>query len=274
MIIRTPGRERYVIISKIPLEDSRLSWKARGLLSYLLSKPDNWTVIVKYLISQAPDGRASVMAGLHELREAGYLLSSKKRTEDGNFDGTDWEIFEEPTVSRLSDCGFSACGESAPNEELLIENTEVKSCAKKSHDYTPEFEAWWKIYPKPVDKRKTFGCWNATLRDRGGTVESLMLATPVFANQMLKEGREKQHILNSTTFLGPGERWREYLPATIDPEVLVMAKMWDDYDFSGGEEPIPFDPRPTDTNGNLLDSAGRAYYIDPMDYKRRYVDDE
>ena len=69
-----------------------------------------------------------------------------------------------------------------------------------------------------------------------------------------------------------------HLPQSFSPEVLEMAKEWDFYDnFTGpiiGAPPVPRFPRPTDTNGNLLDSAGRAYYIDPMDYKRRYVDDE
>ena len=74
MIIRTPNRNRYTIISKVPLEDGRLSWKARGLLSYLLSKPDNWTVVVAHLVKEAPDGRDSVRAGLRELEDAGYCL--------------------------------------------------------------------------------------------------------------------------------------------------------------------------------------------------------
>ena len=161
------------------------------------------------------------------------------------------------------------------------------SSAKPSKDYTPEFEAWWKIYPKPVNKKGTFGCWNATLRERGGTVESLMLATSVFADQMLKEGREKQYIMNSPTFLGPGERWRECLPATIDPEVLEQARAWDDWDrgkasmegfrppSSDQYHPEPSFPRPQNSEGYLLDGEGRAYYRDPMQpTKRRYLDDE
>jgi len=39
MIVRTPNRDRFTIIDKRALEDDRLSWRARGLLAYLLSKP-------------------------------------------------------------------------------------------------------------------------------------------------------------------------------------------------------------------------------------------
>lgn len=163
----------------------------------------------------------------------------------------------------------------SPTDIDTLELDTTKSSAKK--DYTPEFLEWWKIYLKPVDKKKTFGCWNATLRERGGTVESLMLSTHLFADEMLKEGREKQFIMNSTTFLGPGERWREYLPESIDPEVLALAWAWDAFDSQPGPGTIlqPDFPRPQNSEGNLLDGEGRAYYRDPMQpTKRRYLDDE
>jgi predicted transcriptional regulator len=140
--------------------------------------------------------------------------------------------------------------------------------------YPDDFEAWWKIYPKPVNKKGTFGCWNATLRERGGTIESLMLATRLFADEMLKEGRQKQFIMNSPTFLGPGERWRESLPESFSPDLLEQAKAWDRID-AGWNDIAPIFPRPQDSQGNLLDGDGRAYYIDPMQpTKRRYFDDE
>lgn len=130
MIIRTPGRDRYVVISKVPLEDERLSWKARGLLAYLLSKPDNWSVIVGHLVNQAPDGRASVMAGLQELEAAGYLVRKRTRDDEGRYDGTDSEIHEEPcdtSTVRFSDRGFSDCGKSDTNEEPSVMKDENHS---------------------------------------------------------------------------------------------------------------------------------------------------
>ncbi|MFW2440514.1 MAG: hypothetical protein ACN4GR_14220 [Arenicellales bacterium] len=46
-IIRATRRDRYVTIEQHVIEDARLSWAARGLLAYLLSKPDDWKVLVK-----------------------------------------------------------------------------------------------------------------------------------------------------------------------------------------------------------------------------------
>ena len=45
-IIRAPRRHRFVTIDQSAVEDSRLSWAARGLLGYLLSRPDDWKVLV------------------------------------------------------------------------------------------------------------------------------------------------------------------------------------------------------------------------------------
>jgi hypothetical protein len=134
MIIRNPNRERYVIISKVGLEDDRLSWKARGLLAYLLSKPDNWEVMQAHLVKQGPDGTASVRAGLNELKEAGYITSAKSKNDSGRFDGWDSFVYEEPvTEMRFQHVGKPTDGKtdvrkSHPNEQLLsMKNEEMKN---------------------------------------------------------------------------------------------------------------------------------------------------
>lgn len=63
----------YVMIHKGYLEDENLSFKAKGILTYLLSKPDNWKVIVGDLIKRSKDGEKAVRSGLNELKENGYL---------------------------------------------------------------------------------------------------------------------------------------------------------------------------------------------------------
>ena len=59
----------FVVIDKGFLDDDRLSFKAKGILAYLLSKPNDWKVIVGNLVAQSKDGKASVYAGLKELKE-------------------------------------------------------------------------------------------------------------------------------------------------------------------------------------------------------------
>ena len=67
-MIRVIKKENpFVTIDKTCLKDDRLSWKAKGLLCYLLSLPDDWDIYVSELINHAFDGRDSTAAGLREL---------------------------------------------------------------------------------------------------------------------------------------------------------------------------------------------------------------
>lgn len=97
LIIRSNKRENpYVMIDKHGLNDERLSWKAKGLLAYLLSKPDDWTVYVSDLIKRSKDGEDSVRAGLKELRDNGYVSMERIRNDKGVYTGTQYIVYEQP----------------------------------------------------------------------------------------------------------------------------------------------------------------------------------
>jgi len=95
-IVRVEKKQNFVIMDKTGLEDPRLSFKAKGILAYLLSKPDNWYCYSKHLAKVGPDGISAVKTGLRELREAGYLEKRPIKGEDGRI--VKWEsiIREQP----------------------------------------------------------------------------------------------------------------------------------------------------------------------------------
>ena len=103
-VIRVKKRpSNFVMMDKTFLEDDRLSYKAKGLLAYLLSKPDDWKVIVGNLVNSSKDGKASVYAGLKELKECGYYEKVPVRNEQGTRI-IRWEstVYEVP-ISLLTD---------------------------------------------------------------------------------------------------------------------------------------------------------------------------
>jgi hypothetical protein len=59
-IIRARRRHRFVILDQRAVEDSRLSWVARGLLAYLLSRPDDWRVPINDLRKRGDLGRDGI----------------------------------------------------------------------------------------------------------------------------------------------------------------------------------------------------------------------
>ena len=88
---------QYVMISKEVINNPNLSFKAKGIFTYLMGKPDNWTCQVTDIIKHGKDGKASVYSALKELREHGYMIKQPIRNEKGVI--TYWEelIFENPS---------------------------------------------------------------------------------------------------------------------------------------------------------------------------------
>ncbi len=87
--------EDYTVIINTLIKDKTLTWQARGLLMYLLSKPDNWTVTKLDLSNQSPVGGDAVATILKELETAKYVSREKFQNEIGRWE---WKtfVFDEP----------------------------------------------------------------------------------------------------------------------------------------------------------------------------------
>lgn len=89
--------KKFVVINKNFLEDKRISFKAKGILTYLLSKPDNWQVMTSELIEASSDGEAAVRSALKELEKYGYYKKYPVRTENGTkIDHWESLVYESP----------------------------------------------------------------------------------------------------------------------------------------------------------------------------------
>jgi len=83
------------MIDNAVLNDKRLSFKARGVLGYLLSKPENWEIRMNDLVAASPDGIHAAQGALKELQTIGYasLIPYK---ENGKLVGRRWILHETP----------------------------------------------------------------------------------------------------------------------------------------------------------------------------------
>lgn len=96
-IIRVKKDSNYSVINNTGLKDERLSWKAKGILAYALTLPDDWTFHISELARHAKDGEDSLRTGFKELKELGYVKRYPVR--DGNTKKIarwDMEIYETP----------------------------------------------------------------------------------------------------------------------------------------------------------------------------------
>ena len=93
----------YTVMSNHHLQDKRLSLKAKGLLSYMLSLPDDWDYSLKGLTTGCRDGIDSVRSTVRELEARGYLRRSKVRDARGRIVDYNYEVFELPQKESAED---------------------------------------------------------------------------------------------------------------------------------------------------------------------------
>ena len=157
-IIRAPRRHRFVVMDQRAVEDDRLSWAARGLLCYLLSRPDDWKVLVNDLRKRGNLGRDGIYRLLRELRTVGYARFLRLRDKSGRIRGGRYiirEIADSPdpelpdTVLPQTAVPGSANPGALPTTDLYLKRTTTTTptatqerSSSENENHAVEF-AWW-----------------------------------------------------------------------------------------------------------------------------------
>lgn len=81
-------------------KERKMSLKAKGLLSLMLSLPDDWNYSISGLVTLSKDGKDSVMSTLSELEKFGYLTRTRTINSKGQFAGIEYNIFESPQTEK------------------------------------------------------------------------------------------------------------------------------------------------------------------------------
>ena len=102
----------FVTVHKSFIHDDNLSWKAKGILLYLLSRPDDWRIYETELNKHSSDGRDSLRTGIKELEETGYIHRTRKRNEKGQLREYEYQVFEQTNQIGKSNVGKSNVGKS------------------------------------------------------------------------------------------------------------------------------------------------------------------
>lgn len=95
-VIRIHKTNNFTVMSNYHFKEKKMSLKAKGLLSLMLSLPDDWNYSISGLVTLSKDGKDSVMSALAELEEFGYLTRTRTVNAKGQFSGIEYNIFEQP----------------------------------------------------------------------------------------------------------------------------------------------------------------------------------
>lgn len=101
--VRSKHDKYYLVMDTTGLYDTTLSWKAKGILAYLLSLPDDWTIYLSEIVNHSTDKEASLTTGIAELINHGYIERIKTRGNHGHFKGWSYTVYE-VTQSIDSNC--------------------------------------------------------------------------------------------------------------------------------------------------------------------------
>ena len=95
-VFRIEKTRDYTVMSNHHLRNTNLSLKAKGLLSLMLSLPEEWDYTTKGLARICKDGVDSICAGVRELEEQGYVIRERVRNPNGQLGSIEYTILEQP----------------------------------------------------------------------------------------------------------------------------------------------------------------------------------
>lgn len=211
-IFRQKRTRNFTVVPNEFLHSRTLSFKSKGILTYLLSLPSDWELHVSHLATISTDGRDSVYNGIQELIEAKYIW---RRPRSGIKPGG-WEyfVYDAPEL----DCPF---GEKPNTENPNTEKPDTEkpesgkpattkyyiSKARTKGEQKPEeqaadseFESFYSSYPRKVAKPQAKKAWNKN---------KCALAEVLPALEQHKKGwKDPQYIPHPATWLNQ-RRWED-----------------------------------------------------------------
>ena len=228
-IDKTAGN--YFIASKYYVEDENISWKAKGIMSYLFSKPDDWQIYQTQLEKVSKDGKASVRSTINELIDNGYMTRQSRRKSNGDFDGYDYTLHEYPTndgvrkmedakmgIAKMEIAKSDTTNNNSTNNDLT--NNDINISAT---DVTQEqFEEWWNLYNKKKDKKKANSLFKSTLKKYD--YETIMKGT----KEYLKTIKDKQYQKYPKTFLSQESFLNDYGDEVKTSEESYLDKLMEE----------------------------------------------
>lgn len=94
--VKQRRKDNFTILDNTCIRDCNLSWKAKGVHTYLMSLPDDWKIHISEIVNHSCDGKAALYSAIQMLEQHGYIKKIRNRRKDGCFDNTVYQVFEVP----------------------------------------------------------------------------------------------------------------------------------------------------------------------------------
>lgn len=207
-VFRVEKNKNYTNMSNYHFCDKTLSWKAKGILSNMLSLPEDWDYSLAGLTTLSSDGMSATRSAIKELEEHGYLIRRPIR-KDGRI--ADWEyvIFEHPQQAEQQFEKQVVENQHIENNTQLNTNKSNtnKSNTKEINNIPTEFETLWKLYPRKLGKPKALKAYEKA-RKKGVTFEKVEQGLKAYCKQIEAQKTATEYIKHGSTWFN-GECWND-----------------------------------------------------------------
>lgn len=99
--IKQSRKDKFTILDNTCIRDSTLSWKSKGVHTYLMSLPEDWKIFISEIVNHSSDGKSALYSAIQELEKHGYIKKIQNRRDDGCFGNTVYYVFEKPESTEM-----------------------------------------------------------------------------------------------------------------------------------------------------------------------------
>ena len=197
-VFRIEKTRDYTVMSNHHLRDTGLSLKSKGLLSMMLSLPEDWNYTTRGLAKICKEGTDSIGSALKELERAGYIVRNRLRDSKGKIVDVEYVIYETPHPPELD----GPCEEEPDTEHPDTENPDMDSPGLENR---PQLN---KDKRNPDEKKK-----DGSITDG---------SNPIQSNPQPLMGQPSERDRMGTDGMGAREAYREIVLDNIEYEYLAQ----------------------------------------------------
>lgn len=211
--------EGFAITSNRLLNNEEISFKAKGLFAYIISKPEGWDFSAKAISSQSKEGYDSIREGLRELESAGYLVRSKYQNELGHWE-IEYTVYHFPVLENTTQ-GIEKPVLPFPMQEIPVQentpnisNKDLSNKDLSKKESIDRFAEFWELYGNKVGKKDVMRKWSKLKPE---TKELIIRDVPKYLQSL----PDWQQPMNPQTYLNR-ESWLDERTTTKKPSDQKM----------------------------------------------------
>lgn len=189
-VFRVERTRDYTVMSNYHLKDTGLTLKAKGLLSMMLSLPDEWNYTTRGLASICKESVETIGKTLRELESAGYLTRRQLRGKNGRITDTEYTIFEKPVKPQPEPAPPDTASPGTENPDMVNPDMETPDMA------VPDTDGQTEVMEKREEIRDQIEyehICNSLNREQIDEFVEIMLEVALTKSPTIKIGRDAEY---------------------------------------------------------------------------------